>query len=267
MYFIARVKKGEVLDTLFTAKLTSALLFNFDVEQAGVTGTFELTKSLNKKYTLYKHQTFLGGMHNEPLISQYASNAHILCAVMTPVGVHHLIKESTTTMLNEGFPFDILGLEKQFDGLTEKLRTIKKDDEAQILVESHLLRYFNRLDIPFSVKDMSPVANYILQQKGVVKINKLETKFHLSRRWLEKQFAEQMGVSPKEFVRITRFNALLAQVMTTPSVSWSEMIEQFGYYDHSHLIRDFHDFTGQSPTQYYKDYPSIINNFFYELGE
>ena len=114
---------------------------------------------------------------------------------------------------------------------------------------------------PFSIKDMSPVIEYIFSRNGVVQVKHLTNKFHISRRWLEKQFAEQVGISPKEFARITRFNALLTSVETTPSVSWTEMIDKFGYYDQSHLNRDFHEFTGQSPTRYLKDSPSIMNRF------
>ena len=87
---------------------------------------------------------------------------------------------------------------------------IKGEVKAQQLVESYLLHHAYHLNKPFSVKDMSPVADYIGRQNGVVTIKQLEDKFHISRRWLEKQFAEQMGISPKEFVRIARFNALLA---------------------------------------------------------
>ena len=120
---------------------------------------------------------------------------------------------------------------------------------------------------PFSIKDVTPVIEYIFRQNGVVQVKDLMDKFHISRRWLEKQFAEQVGISPKEFVRIVRFNALLTSVKTTPSVSWSEMIDNFGYYDQSHLNRDFHEFTGQSPTQYFKNSPSNLNITFYESVE
>lgn len=120
---------------------------------------------------------------------------------------------------------------------------------------------------PFSIKDMAPVIEYIFRQNGVVRVKHLMDKFHISRRWLEKQFAEQVGISPKEFARITRFNALLTRVEMTPSVPWSEMIDKFGYYDQSHLNRDFQEFTGQSPTQYLKNSPSILNTSFYESLE
>ena len=96
------------------------------------------------------------------------------------------------------------------------------------------------------------IKDYILNKNGVLKIKELESIFGISSRTLEKVFAEQMGVSPKEFTRVTRFNALLAEIKTDPSVSWSEIIDKYGYYDQSHFIRDFQYFTGQSPTEFLK---------------
>ena len=112
---------------------------------------------------------------------------------------------------------------------------------------------------PFSIKDMTPVIEYIFSRNGVVKVKNLTNKFHISRRWLEKQFAEQVGISPKQMARLIRFNALLLSVEMTPSVSWSEMIDKFGYYDQSHLNKDFHEFTGLSPTDYFKDTSCAID--------
>ena len=119
----------------------------------------------------------------------------------------------------------------------------------------------------FSIKDVTPVIEHIFRQNGVVQVKDLTHKFHISRRWLQKQFAEQVGISPKELARIIRFNALLTSIEMTPSVSWSEMIDNFGYYDQSHLNRDFHEFTGLSPTQYFKDSLSNLNTSFHKSIE
>ena len=94
---------------------------------------------------------------------------------------------------------------------------------------------------------MSPVTNYIWRQNGIVRVKDLEDKFHISRRWLEIQFADQIGLSPKEYARIVRFKNFLTTVINTPSVSLATQTENFGYYDQSHLTRDFHAFTGQTP--------------------
>ena len=144
----------------------------------------------------------------------------------------------------------------------DKLYNTNSKKKALQLIESELLNYYNESNIPFSVKDMSPVTNYITRQNGIVKISDLEDKFRISRRWLEKQFSAQVGVSPKEFVRVTRFNALLNQVFTNPSVSLNILLDDFGYYDQSHLSKDFNEFTGQTPLNYLTTIPNNLNNMF-----
>ncbi len=140
----------------------------------------------------------------------------------------------------------------------KKYITYPDFDTSIKVIESDLPNYSNPSDLPLSNRDMTPVADYILKNNGVIKIKDLEDKFHISGRWLEKQFVEQVGISPKEFARVTRFNALIAEVKTTPSVSWIDLIDKYGYYDQSHLIRDFQYFTGQSPTQFFKTYLKTI---------
>ena len=100
--------------------------------------------------------------------------------------------------------------------------------------------------------DITPIVDYIIQKNGVIKIKGLEEKFKIGLRTLEKEFIQHIGLSPKEFARVTRFNALFAEIKTDPSVSWSEIIDKYGYYDQSHFIRDFQHFTGQSPTDFLK---------------
>jgi AraC-like DNA-binding protein len=51
-------------------------------------------------------------------------------------------------------------------------------------------------------------------------------------------------------LRIVRFERLLADVYDKPSVDWASMAAEHGYFDQSHLIRDFRGFTGMTPTGY-----------------
>lgn len=269
-YFLMQIKESTPHSSLLTATTDSALLFHFGSEKSNI--TYEFPNTPNKNYTFYKHESWLGGMHNEPLNCQFGTDVNVIVAIFTPVGVHHLLQSDTTGIINQGFSLEVLGLQKKFDGLVEKLEMVDDKTIALQLVETYLLNYFSRLEIPFSIKNMSPVANYIWQQKGVVKIKQLEDKFHISRRWLEKQFAAQIGFSPKEYARITRFKALVGQVITTPfipsGVSLSKLIDDYGYYDQSHLIRDFQVFAGQTPTQFFKsilpeNVKNDVNTFFY----
>ncbi len=268
MFCIMHVKQGEGMNILTPAKAESVLMFHIGSNDNDITASYDLLKDATKSYTFYKNESWLGGMLNQPLNMAVSGSARVLCVVLKPFAMHILLKESATAVLNAGYSLDDVGLEKHFTRLSDTLRQTDCPQKAFQLVENQMLSYFNQLDIPFSVKDMSPVIDYINQQKGIVKITQLEEKFRISRRWLEKQFTEQVGVSPKEFARIKRFSAILGEAMMPPSVktsclSWTRLLNDFGYYDHSHLTKDFQDFTGLSPKEYIKaTNPNGVNNVF-----
>ncbi len=67
------------------------------------------------------------------------------------------------------------------------------------------------------------------------------------RRFIQ-LFTAEVGMTPKLFARVQRFQSALTRARTT-SVEWSELALQAGYCDQSHLIRDFVSFSGFPPAE------------------
>ena len=256
-YFLMYFKMPECINTIFAASPDTGLLFYYGQEASSV--HYDFMNNPNKKYTFNNQQLWLCGLHDEPIKAQMSKNINGLFVMCTPLGIQQLLHDNVTMVVNDGFSFEMMGIHKKFDGLNDQLHTAKNGLEAIKIAEPYLMRYYSHIKVPFSVKDMSPVVAYVFRQKGMVQVQQLEEKFHISRRWLEKQFAAQIGFSPKEYARMVRFKFILAQLSKTPSVSWGVLIEDFGYYDQSHLIRDFHCYTGLSPTEYLKMSPNGVN--------
>jgi len=57
-------------------------------------------------------------------------------------------------------------------------------------------------------------------------------------------------LNPKLFNRIERFQSVLAKVQRVPEPEWDQLALEYGYFDQSHLIRDFLEFSGFSPADY-----------------
>lgn len=256
-YFLMHFRMESCLNTIFAASPDTGLLFYYGREKSAV--HYDFINKPQKKYAFDTQQLWLCGLHDEPIKAQMSQNVDGLFVMCTPLGIQQLLHDNVKTAVNDGFSFETMGLQKKFDGLAEQLYDIPNGLDAIKKAEAYLMRYYNPIKVPFSVKDMSPVVDYIFRQKGMVQVQRLEEKFRISRRWLEKQFSEQIGFSPKEYARIVRFKFILAQLAKTPSVCWGTLIEDFGYYDQSHLIRDFHSYTGLSPTEYVKMAPNGVN--------
>jgi AraC-like DNA-binding protein len=69
----------------------------------------------------------------------------------------------------------------------------------------------------------------------------------VSRRQLERRFKTRVGMSPKYFARIRRFQRVF-HAMEEDSAGWVDAAADCGYYDQAHLIRDFRAFAGKPPS-------------------
>lgn len=103
-----------------------------------------------------------------------------------------------------------------------------------------------------SGRDLPPVfssINRIIETRGLVKIGSLAREHGLSGRTFERKFKELSGFSPKLFSRIVRFQAALKQYGSQRSLT--DIAYDCGYYDQSHFINDFKEFSGYSPKHYF----------------
>lgn len=72
----------------------------------------------------------------------------------------------------------------------------------------------------------------------------------LSPRQFERNFLLRIGVSPKFYERLIRFNTAMKMKQNQPRLSWMHIAYQSGYYDHMHLLRDFKQFTASVPSNF-----------------
>jgi AraC-like DNA-binding protein len=74
----------------------------------------------------------------------------------------------------------------------------------------------------------------------------------LSQRRFIQVFKAEVGITPKLFSRIQRFQQTRTLIQHNPSINWADLAVDLGYFDQSHFIREFIEFSGLSPTDYLK---------------
>jgi AraC-like DNA-binding protein len=99
-----------------------------------------------------------------------------------------------------------------------------------------------------SFQPISEAARRILASGGSKSITALAEEVGLSVRQFERSFAYQIGVRPKLYGRIARFEAALDSKARFATKSWTDVAHEFGYYDQMHMIHDFEDLAGDTPT-------------------
>lgn len=91
----------------------------------------------------------------------------------------------------------------------------------------------------------SQAAATMQRSRGMVGVAGVAAESAVSTRHLERVFQEQIGVSPKVFARLLRLDHALE--MARPGSNWAEVASVCGYFDQSHLVRDFRAMTGATP--------------------
>jgi AraC-like DNA-binding protein len=106
----------------------------------------------------------------------------------------------------------------------------------------------------------------ITRRRGVVSIDRIATATGLTRRHLERQFRQQVGVSPKRLARISRFQYALQLLEDSDSAQRGTLTAAAcGYADQAHFIRDFRELAGCPPTAHLLQ-QAELTRFFIDKG-
>lgn len=98
-----------------------------------------------------------------------------------------------------------------------------------------------------SKNEDDPVRYAIAQFQQGGELKQVQTYLQISERSLERMFKKHVGISPKLYARICRFQATLKTLRTTPIASLTALAYGENYFDQSHFIRDFKFFAGTTP--------------------
>lgn len=139
------------------------------------------------------------------------------------------------------------------DELTDN--TIEFEKPNSFNIDKILVNRFNYLNQYFSDRikskenQLQSIISDIHSSNGKLSISELSKRNHITVRQLERKFKSQIGLSPKEYSNIIRFqNALNIIKNSNENRSLLDIAFECGYYDHSHLINEIKRNTGLLPS-------------------
>jgi AraC-like DNA-binding protein len=133
--------------------------------------------------------------------------------------------------------------------LLEEEMTSAGDNEARVEIVANFLE--NKLSV--STRELPTIHHAIhsvLDAAGDVRIPELAREHALSTRQFERKFKEFAGLNPKLYSRVARFQAA-TQHKFAGVRDLTEIAYACGYYDQSHFINDFRQFSGYTPKEYF----------------
>ena len=87
----------------------------------------------------------------------------------------------------------------------------------------------------------------IKKNPGFLKIEELANSLNISRRFLEKEFKKYVGMTPKKYTQIERFK----KILKNKGCKLLDVALEYGYYDQSHFIKEFKEFSGETPSKFF----------------
>ncbi|MBK8503990.1 MAG: AraC family transcriptional regulator [Saprospiraceae bacterium] len=192
-------------------------------------------------------QCFISGQSISNYTLKIQSKIDQIGIVFKPTGLSHLFDLQMFEFTNARENLNDV-LKGEFVNMEEKLLEAPTDTRRIEYLEAILL---NKLRNKSYVMDgVDRAANIIIDRYGNVSVSDLLEDAYMSRRKFERHFLKRVGLSPKYYARIRRYGTICMQIAGQRSVNWDEVLYQVGYYDQSHFIKDFKEFSGKSPSEY-----------------
>lgn len=130
--------------------------------------------------------------------------------------------------------------------LVDRLHEARTDrDRASVLDSVLEPRHTAPYDAP-----VSSAIRAIRQARGRATVRELAQMAGMSPRQLQRRFAERVGLSPKLAARIARFGHAAKLLREHTTWTGARVAMAAGYHDQPHMVREFHDLAGLSPTAY-----------------
>lgn len=191
--------------------------------------------------------SFLAGLSDGPAITEHGGTQAGIQVNLTPLAAHRLLRMPMSELTNQAVGLDDL-FGRAGAVLGERLAELPSWPARFELLDAELGRRLEQAppvspDIAWAYRELS-------QCDGDMRIAALSSRIGCSRRHLATRFRQQVGMTPKGFARVLRFHRVVRAVREGSRGGWAEAAVEAGYYDQSHLNREFRALSGVTPEGY-----------------
>lgn len=201
---------------------------------------------------------FLAGQIDGPLLLRPDGPAKMLGIGFHPHGARGVLPQPMHELSGRFTPVEDLSR-----SLSGNLNRALESADPIAAVEAALLSALKNSRVTDLL--VAEAVRRIILDKGASDLAALARELGLSVRQLERRFLAAVGLAPKLFCRIQRFNNVF-QVLGQPFRNWVETAIACGYYDQAHLIRDCKDLSGSTPQSLLGEDADLARHFYLRFG-
>ncbi|MDQ0594822.1 AraC-like DNA-binding protein [Chryseobacterium ginsenosidimutans] len=199
-------------------------------------------------HSITQPSCFVIGQLTRPLEIEATGKTGIFSVRFHPNGFLPLTNITIKEMEDTAIP-----LEELFgkDGLhiEEKILSAHSAPEKIKLIEAFLIKRLTNAEIIDQV--VRSTVETILTANGQLPVEELSRQTNINRRQLERKFSSCIGLSPKQLSKTIRLQAALKMLLVNEFTNLTSLAYENGYYDQAHFIKDFREFVGITPKEFY----------------
>ncbi|MDH4473067.1 MAG: helix-turn-helix transcriptional regulator [Fluviicola sp.] len=219
-------------------------------------------RDLFKKYddagnAVVQPRSFFHGQLKRYFELQPTGKVGVFSARFHPAGLRPFVPFSVSKITDLTAPTTQAWGEKAIQLERDLLKADTTEQRISIM-ETFLLGQLNQEQVDAIVENC---VGSIIEQSGITSVDELTQQQAIGKRALERRFQQSVGLSPKLFARIIRFNYALQLIEKRDFSNFTVIAYEGGFYDQAHFIKDFHDLTGLNPKQYFSKNLEMVRFF------
>lgn len=245
-YWYSKIDLTESAIQHYTTPLLQGLVFNFK-------NRAEEHIYNNRALKLGKSAYIFGQPVSPRIVTTHEKGVDILGVKFKPLGITRITGINMAYLADQIIAAeDIWGNELEL--LCDKMQSASSLEKAIDVLETFLITRYLNTALHFRVDSVQAALKVIANAQGNINVKMLQEQTNTTRKTLERAFINYLGIHPKLYIRITRFNTIKNLIAT----NWdnqehlSTVALDFGFYDSSHFIAEFKHFSGYTPHNYLK---------------
>jgi AraC-like DNA-binding protein len=197
-------------------------------------------------------RSIISGLSNSYFDVSTDGVAGVIFVSFHPAGACHFFGFPLSEIENQSLDLsDLFSSEiKQVEELLFSKKTIQ---EKVSVVENFLRKKFS----PIPASDellLQKSIEFIVHTKGQITATLLADNLCMTTKSLERKFSYYLGKTPKQVIKLMRFQEILRDISSNKNISITEYTYRNGYFDQSHFIKDFKTYAGFTPKDFIAKY-------------
>lgn len=208
---------------------------------------------------LTSHRSYIYGPMTTPMRIRTLGRMEVLGVCFRPGRAYPFIPYPTRELTNRCVKTDDISNSEVLQIVERMLMDCHTPEERIDILDLHFIHHLTT-DVSNDFFTAAAVDR-IETKRGQVNINGLAKSVGWSIRQLERRFKERVGMSPKQLCRNVRFKCAFQHLASSRRHRFASTAINCGYYDQSHMIRDFKHYTGTSPVAFFRK-PEAMEGLF-----